>query len=53
MRRDSKIQPTDSRVVKLINNLKKKEQAAPETAPEPSKEELLLTEIRDLLKERK
>jgi large conductance mechanosensitive channel len=49
MRRDSKIQPTDSRVVKLINNLKKKEQAA----PEPSKEELLLTEIRDLLKERK
>jgi large conductance mechanosensitive channel len=40
-------------VVKLINNLKKKEQAAPETAPEPSKEELLLTEIRDLLKERK
>ena len=40
-------------VVKLINNLKKKEQAPPETAPEPSKEELLLTEIRDLLKERK
>jgi large conductance mechanosensitive channel len=34
--------------VKAINNLKKKEAAAP--APEPSREELLLTEIRDLLK---
>jgi len=33
--------------VKIINNLKKKEA---EAAPEPSKEELLLTEIRDLLK---
>ncbi|MFA6052955.1 MAG: large-conductance mechanosensitive channel protein MscL [Methylobacter sp.] len=32
--------------VKIINNLKKKEAEA----PEPSKEELLLTEIRDLLK---
>jgi len=40
-------------VVKLINSLKKKEAAAPTAAPEPSKEELLLTEIRDLLKERK
>ncbi|MGR8999428.1 MAG: large-conductance mechanosensitive channel protein MscL [Gammaproteobacteria bacterium] len=37
-------------MVKLINNLKKKEAAAPVAAPEPSKEELLLTEIRDLLK---
>jgi len=37
-------------VIKLINNLKKKEAAAPATPPEPSKEELLLTEIRDLLK---
>lgn len=37
-------------MVKLINNLKKKEAAAPAAAPEPSKEELLLTEIRDLLK---
>ncbi|MFA6164096.1 MAG: large-conductance mechanosensitive channel protein MscL [Methylobacter sp.] len=36
--------------VKIINNLKKKEAEAPVTAPEPSKEELLLTEIRDLLK---
>jgi large conductance mechanosensitive channel len=37
-------------VVKLINNLKKQEAAAPAPAPEPTKEELLLTEIRDLLK---
>ena len=37
-------------MVKLINNLKKKEATAPAVAPEPSKEELLLTEIRDLLK---
>jgi large conductance mechanosensitive channel len=36
--------------VKFINNLKKKEEAAPVAAPEPSREELLLTEIRDLLK---
>lgn len=36
--------------VKFINSLKKKETTAP---PEPSREELLLTEIRDLLKERK
>jgi large conductance mechanosensitive channel len=37
-------------VVKLINNLKKQEAAAPLAPPEPTKEELLLTEIRDLLK---
>ena len=37
-------------MVKLINNLKKKDAAAPVAAPEPSKEELLLSEIRDLLK---
>jgi len=37
-------------VVKLISNLKKKEEAAPAPAPGPTKEELLLTEIRDLLK---
>ncbi len=36
-------------VVKLINKLKKQEEAAP-APPEPTKEELLLTEIRDLLK---
>ncbi|MDD5263170.1 MAG: large-conductance mechanosensitive channel protein MscL [Methylacidiphilales bacterium] len=39
--------------VKFINSLKKKEAAAPAAPIEPSKEELLLTEIRDLLKERK
>lgn len=39
-------------VIKAMNSLKrKKEEApAPEAAPEPTKEELLLTEIRDLLK---
>ena len=37
-------------IVKAFNRLhRKKEEAAP--APKPSKEELLLTEIRDLLKE--
>lgn len=44
-------------LVKGINklaNLKKKEEepAAPKEEPKPTKEELLLTEIRDLLKER-
>ncbi|MGZ8174346.1 MULTISPECIES: large-conductance mechanosensitive channel protein MscL [Methylobacter] len=39
--------------VKFINSLKKKEAAAPAAPTEPSREELLLTEIRDLLKERK
>jgi large conductance mechanosensitive channel len=39
-------------VVKAINTLKKKEEEAPKVEPKPSKEELLLTEIRDLLKER-
>ncbi|MEQ1531714.1 MAG: large-conductance mechanosensitive channel protein MscL [Methylococcales bacterium] len=36
--------------VKFINKLKKEEAPAPAAAPEPTKEELLLTEIRDLLK---
>lgn len=40
-------------VIKAINNLKRKEEEAPEAPPEPSAEELLLTEIRDLLKEKK
>jgi large conductance mechanosensitive channel len=50
-------------IVKLVNklsNLKKEEEAPapapapePEPEPEPTKEELLLTEIRDLLKEKK
>lgn len=38
--------------VKAINRLKRKEAAAPSTPPAPSKQELLLTEIRDLLKDR-
>lgn len=36
--------------IRFINTLKKKEEAAPAAPPEPSKEQLLLTEIRDLLK---
>lgn len=39
--------------VKLINSLnKKKKEEAPAAPPAPSKEEVLLTEIRDLLKNR-
>jgi len=37
-------------VIKAMNNLKKKEEAAPVAPPAPSNEEKLLTEIRDLLK---
>lgn len=37
-------------VIKAINSAKKKEEAAPAAPPAPSKEETLLTEIRDLLK---
>ncbi len=43
-------------MVKMMNKLMKKEEAkpaAPAPAPAPSKEEVLLTEIRDLLKEKK
>ncbi|NNU33055.1 large-conductance mechanosensitive channel protein MscL [Mucilaginibacter sp. S1162] len=36
-------------IVKAINVTKKKEEAAPPAPPAPSKEEILLTEIRDLL----
>lgn len=36
-------------LVKGINNMKKKEEEAPAAPPEPSKEEVLLTQIRDLL----
>lgn len=36
--------------VKGINNMKKKEEEAPKAPPAPSKEEVLLGEIRDLLK---
>ncbi len=37
-------------IVKLINKLKRKEEAKPEVVPAPTKEQLLLEEIRDLLK---
>jgi large conductance mechanosensitive channel len=37
-------------MIKAMNNLKKKEEAPPAAPPEPSKEEKLLTDIRDLLK---
>jgi len=37
-------------MVKGINRMKKKEEAAPSAPPAPTKEEVLLTEIRDLLK---
>ena len=37
-------------VVRTANNMKKKEEAAPAAPPEPSVEEKLLAEIRDLLK---
>ncbi len=37
-------------IVKGMNALKKKEAAAPAAPPAPSKEEVLLAEIRDLLK---
>ena len=38
-------------VIKAINKFKKKEEEKPAAPPEPSKEEKLLGEIRDLLKE--
>ena len=40
-------------VVKTINSLKRKEEEAPKAPPKPPAQEVLLTEIRDLLKERK
>jgi large conductance mechanosensitive channel len=40
-------------MIKNINKMKKKEvEAAPAAPPAPTKEELLLTEIRDILKEK-
>ena len=36
-------------VIKVINKLQKKKEEAPAPAPEPTKEEVLLTEIRDAL----
>lgn len=38
--------------IKAINRFKKKQEEKPPVPPEPTKEELLLTEIRDILKER-
>ncbi len=40
-------------VVKAINALKRKEEAAPQAPAAPPAQEVLLAEIRDLLKERK
>ena len=39
-------------IVRSFNKLQKEEEAAPPAPPEPSAEEKLLTEIRDLLKEK-
>lgn len=39
-------------IVKGINKLRRKEEAAPSTPPKPTKDQQLLTEIRDLLKDR-
>jgi large conductance mechanosensitive channel len=39
--------------IRLLTNMKKKKDEAPETPSEPSKEQILLTEIRDILKEKK
>ncbi len=39
-------------MIKGINSFKKKEEEAPAAPPEPSMEEQLLTEIRDLLKQK-
>lgn len=38
--------------VKLMNSLNKKQEAVQSVADEPTKEELLLTEIRDILKQK-
>ena len=37
-------------LIKGINSLKRKEEAAPAAPPAPTKDQILLTEIRDLLK---
>lgn len=39
-------------VIKGMNSMKKKEEAVEPAPPEPTKEEVLLTEIRDLLKQK-
>ncbi|MFZ3048346.1 MAG: large-conductance mechanosensitive channel protein MscL [Desulfatirhabdiaceae bacterium] len=38
--------------IKAMNALKKKEEQAPVQPPEPTKEEMLLTEIRDILRQK-
>ncbi|MEL7585580.1 MAG: large-conductance mechanosensitive channel protein MscL [Prolixibacteraceae bacterium] len=38
--------------IRAMNSMKRKEEAAPAPPPVPTKEEILLTEIRDLLKNR-
>lgn len=40
-------------IIKAINITKKKEEAAPAAPPEPTKEEVLLTQIRDILANQK
>jgi len=40
-------------LVKGVNKLKRRQETAPPPPPSPSKEEILLAEIRDILKERK
>ena len=40
------------RVVKMVNRLKRKQAEAPAVPPAPTKDQVLLTEIRDLLKAR-
>jgi large conductance mechanosensitive channel len=40
-------------VLKVYNKTQKKKEEAPVAPPEPSKEEVLLAEIRDILKEKK
>lgn len=40
-------------LVKAMNRLRRKEEAAPATAPDPTREEVLLTEIRDAIREKR
>lgn len=40
-------------MIKVMNRMKRKEEVAPAAAPVPTKEEVLLSEIRDILKEKK
>lgn len=40
-------------VIRFINKFRRKKEEAPKAPPAPSKEEVLLTEIRDLLKDKK